>query len=72
MSVLEFTEVLALQLINNCHDDLDIKDNIQINCHLWIQKVHLHQKIMTSMDLKNIITYKMTVYHINLFRIVKK
>ena len=54
MSVLEFTEVLALQLINNCHDDLDIKDNIQINCHLWIQKVHLHQKIMTSMDLKNI------------------
>ena len=27
MSVLEFTEVLASQLINNCHDDLNIKDN---------------------------------------------
>ena len=27
MSVLKFTEVLALQLINDCHDDLDIKDN---------------------------------------------
>ena len=27
MSVLEFTEVLASQLLNNCYDDLAIKDN---------------------------------------------
>ena len=26
-SVLEFTEVLASQFLNNCYDDLDIKDN---------------------------------------------
>ena len=27
MSVLEVTDVLASQLLNNCYDDLDIEDN---------------------------------------------